>query len=165
MNQGLSEQVDNLGLRSSHALAKFLKVLRQQHIEIDISWTGGNEQKHIWHGRRDKIRRLEALLDGFSSTEPVDVKIEGIVELISSAGKLQIRNGEGELFKIRFSKKMYQAVQPLRMGDTVRLLANEKMVFNSATQEEKKSYSLISIDGELKASGVSLLQAEDINNE
>ena len=68
INQGLSEQVDNLGLRSSHALAKFLKALRQKHIEIDISWTGGNEQKHIWHGRRDKIQMLETLLDGFSST-------------------------------------------------------------------------------------------------
>ncbi len=87
------------------------------------------------------------------------------MELISSAGKLQIRNGEGELFKIRFSKKMYQAVQPLRMGDTVRLLANEKMVFNSATQEEKKSYSLISIDTQSTPSGASPLPAEESHNE
>ncbi|MBO9497053.1 hypothetical protein J7438_23615 [Thalassotalea sp. G20_0] len=165
MNQGLSEQVDNLGLRSSHALAKFLKALRQKHIEIDISWTGGNEQKHIWHGRRDKIQMLETLLDGFSSTEPLEVKIEGIVELISSAGKLQIRNREGELIKVRFSKKMYQAVQPFRMGDTVTLLANEKTVFNSNTREEKKTYSLISIDTQSTPSGTSLLPAEDSHNE
>ncbi|WP_422491049.1 hypothetical protein [Endozoicomonas sp. ALE010] len=165
MNLGLSEQVDNLGLRSSHALAKFLKVLRQQHIEIDISWTGGNEQKHFWHGRRDKIQMLETLLDGFSSTDPVEVKIEGIVELISRSGKLAIRNAEDQLIKIRYSKQMYEIVRPFRMGDTVTIFANEKTVFNSATQEEKKTYSLISIDGELKASGVSLLQAEDINNE
>lgn len=95
----------------------------------------------------------------------MEVKIEGIVELISSAGKLQIRNGEGELFKIRFSKKMYQAVKPLRMGDTVSLLANEKMVFNSTTQEEKKSYSLISIDTQSTPSGTSPLPAEESHNE
>ncbi|WP_422490417.1 hypothetical protein [Endozoicomonas sp. ALE010] len=64
------------------------------------------------------------------------VKTEGVVELISSAGKLQIRNREGELIKVRFSKKMYQSVRPFRMGDTVTLLANEKTVFNSATQKE-----------------------------
>ncbi|USE35852.1 hypothetical protein [Endozoicomonas sp. SCSIO W0465] len=165
MNQGLSEQVDNLGLRSSHSLAKFLKVLRQKHIEIDIRWTGGNEQKYAWHGRRDKIQMLETLLDGFSSTEPVEVKVDGIVELISRAGKLDIRNEAGELIKIRFSKKMYEAVRPFRMGDTVTLLTNEKTVFNSATQEKKKTYSLISIDARSTPSGASLLPAEESHNE
>ena len=60
---------------------------------------------------------------------------------------------------------MYQAVKPLRMGDTVSLLANEKMVFNSTTQEEKKSYSLISIDTRSTPSGASPLPAEESHNE
>ena len=53
----------------------------------------------------------------------------------------------------------------MRMGDTVSLLTNEKMVFNSATQEEKKSCSLISIDTQSTPSGTSPLPAEESHNE
>lgn len=134
-------------------------------IEIDIRWTGANEQKHFWHGRRDKIQMLETLLDGFSSIDPVDVKIEGVVELFSRAGKLDIRNEKGEHIKIRYSKKMYEQVRPLRMGDIVTIVANEKTVFNSATREEKKTCSLISIDVRSTPSGASLLPPEDSNHE
>ena len=129
-NESLSDQVHFLGLRSTHNLAEFLKVLRKRGIELELSWSAPNEKKHFWKGGRDKIQTLEKLLDGFSSTDPVNVIIYGVVELISRSGKLDIRQESGDLVKVTYSKKLFADVRKLRLGDNVRLDCKEVTVFN-----------------------------------
>jgi hypothetical protein len=141
-NESLSDQVHFLGLRSTHNLAEFLKVLRKRNIELELSWTAPNETKHFWKGRRDKIQILEKLLDGFSSSAPINTVVTGIVELISRSGKLDIRKEDGELIKVTYSKNLFTDVRTLRLGDNVRLDCKEITVFNSSTEEERKKYSL-----------------------
>ena len=141
-NDSLSDQVHFMGLRSTHNLAEFLKVLRKRNIELDLSWSAPNETKHFWKGRRDKIQILERLLDGFSASDPVNKVIIGVVELISRSGKLDIRQADDELLKVTYSKKLFEDVRKLRLGDVVRLDCKEITVFNSSTEEEKKKYSL-----------------------
>ncbi len=148
MNLGLSDQVDYLGLRSSHNIAEFLKVLRKKSIEIDISWTAPNETKYFWNGRRDKIQMLETLLDGFNSSDPTDATINGVVDLISRSGKLTIKDANDELIKIGYTKKLYDEVRKYRLGDSVTISAKETVVYNSSTQEEKKKYNLIDISSQ-----------------
>ena len=142
LNEGISDQVHYLGLRSTHNLAEFLKVLRKRGIELELSWTAPNERKHSWYGRWDKIQVLEKLLDGFSATNPVDVTIEGIIELISKSGKVDVRTNEGELIKVTYSTKLYSEVRKLRLGDFIRLDCKEITVFNASTQESRNKYSL-----------------------
>lgn len=141
-NEGLSDQVHFMGLRSTHNLAEFLKVLRKRSIELDLSWSAPNETKHFWKGRRDRIQILEKLLDGFSASDPINTIVTGVVELISRSGKLDIRQADDELLKVTYSKKLFQDVRKLRLGDVVRLDCKEITVFNSSTEEEKKKYSL-----------------------
>jgi hypothetical protein len=141
-NESLSDQVHFLGLRSTHNLAEFLKVLRKRSIELELSWAAPNETKHYWNGRRDKIQILEKLLDGYSASAPVNAIITGVVELISRSGKLDIRQEDGDLIKVTYSKKLFVDVRKLRLGDNVRLDCKEITVFNSSTEEKKKKYSL-----------------------
>lgn len=141
-NESLSDQVHFLGLRSIHNLADFLKVLRKRSIELELSWTAPNETKHYWKGRRDKIQILEKLLDGYSASDPVNAIVNGVVELISRSGKLDIRQADGDLIKVTYSKTLFADVRKLRLGDNVRLDCNEITVFNSSTEEERKKYSL-----------------------
>ncbi|EGR2394513.1 TPA: hypothetical protein KD862_003468 [Vibrio cholerae] len=145
LNEGISDQVHYMGLRSIHNLAEFLKVLRKRSIELELSWTAPNEKKHFWYGRWDKIQTLEKLLDGFSATEPKDAAIEGIIELISKSGKVDVRTSEDELIKVTYSKKLYSEVRKLRLGDFVRLDCKETTVFNASTQESRNKYSLVTV--------------------
>jgi hypothetical protein len=145
LNDGLSDQVHFLGLRSTHNLAEFLKILRKRSIELDLSWSAPNEKKHFWKGRRDRIQILEKLLDGFSASDPVNTVVFGVVELISLSGKLDIRQENGELVKVTYSKKLFAEVRRLRLGDSVELGCKEITVYNSSTEEEKKKYSLSQI--------------------
>lgn len=145
LNEGISDQVHYMGLRSIHNLAEFLKVLRKRSIELELSWTAPNEKKHLWYGRWDKIQTLEKLLDGFSATEPTDAAIEGIIELISKSGKVDIRTSDDELIKVTYSKKLYSEVRKLRLGDFVRLDCKETTVFNASTQESRNKYSLVKV--------------------
>ncbi|MGI2897085.1 hypothetical protein, partial [Vibrio alginolyticus] len=131
--------------RSTHNLAEFLKVLRKRSIELELSWTAPNERKHFWHGRWDKIQTLEKLLDGFNATDPIDVTVEGIIELISKSGKVDVRTSDDELIKVTYSKKLYSEVRKLRLGDYVRFDCKETTVFNASTQESKNKYSLIKV--------------------
>ncbi|TVU83599.1 MULTISPECIES: hypothetical protein [Pseudoalteromonas] len=144
-NEGLSDQVHFMGLRSTHNLAEFLKVLRKRSIELELSWSAPNDTKHFWKGRRDKIEILEKLLDGFSASEPVNTTVVGVVELISRSGKLDIRQASDELVKVTYSKKLFEDVRKLRLGDVVRLDCKETTIFNSSTEEEKKKYSLLRV--------------------
>lgn len=150
LNEGLSDQVHFLGLRSTHNLAEFLKVLRKRSIELELSWSAPNEAKHFWKGRRDKIQILERLLDSFSASEPVDTVVSGVVELISRSGKLELRQENDDVIKITYSKKLFTEVRKLRLGDTVRLDCKEITVFNSSTEEEKQKYSLSKILWEMQ---------------
>nr|WP_320125375.1 hypothetical protein [uncultured Shewanella sp.] len=145
LNEGISDQVHYMGLRSIHNLAEFLKVLRKRSIELELSWIAPNEKKHLWYGRWDKIQTLEKLLDGFSATEPTDAAIEGIIELISKSGKVDIRTSDDELIKVTYSKKLYSEVRKLRLGDFVRLDCKETTVFNASTQESRNKYSLVKV--------------------
>lgn len=145
LNEGISDQVHYMGLRSTHNLAEFLKVLRKRSIELELSWTAPNERKHFWHGRWDKIQTLEKLLDGFNATDPIDVTVEGIIELISKSGKVDVRTSDDELIKVTYSKKLYSEVRKLRLGDYVRFDCKETTVFNASTQESKNKYSLIKV--------------------
>lgn len=144
-NEGLSDQVHYIGLRSTHNLAEFMKVLRKKSIELELSWVAPNETKHFWKGRRDKIQILEKLLDGFSTSDPINTTVCGVVELISRSGKLDIRQENDELIKVTYSNKLFSDVRKLRLGDSVRLDCKEVTVFNSSTEEEKKKYSLSNI--------------------
>jgi hypothetical protein len=144
-NEGLSDQVHFLGLRSTHNLAGFLKVLRKRNIELELSWAAPNETKNFWKGGRDKIQILEKLLDGFSTSDPINATVCGVVELISRSGKLDIRQENDDLIKVTYSKKLFSDVRKLRLGDNVRLDCKEVTVFNSSTEEEKKKYSLSKI--------------------
>ncbi|WP_047043143.1 hypothetical protein [Vibrio mexicanus] len=145
LNEGISDQVHYMGLRSVHNLAEFLKVLRKRSIELELTWTAPNEKKHLWYGRWDKIQTLEKLLDGFSATEPSDTSIEGVIELISKSGKVDVRTSDDELIKVTYSKKLYSEVRKLRLGDFVRLDCKETTVFNASTQESRKKYSLAKV--------------------
>ena len=145
LNSGLSDQVHFMGLRSTHNLAEFLKVLRKRSIELELSWSAPNETKHFWKGRRDKIQSLERLLDGFSASDPVDIRIKGVVELISKSGKLDIRKENDELMKVTYSKKLFDDVRVLRLGDVAHFDCKETIIFNSSTEEQKKKYSLTNI--------------------
>ena len=144
-NEGLSDQVHFMGLRSTRNLAKFLKTLRIRGLELDLTWSAPNETKLFWEGRREKIEILEKLLDGFSVGDPIDVVVIGVVELISRSGKLDIRQESNELIKVTYSKKLFEDVRKLRLGDIVHLDCKETKVFNSSTEEEKKKYSLLRI--------------------
>ncbi|BDN91186.1 hypothetical protein [Aeromonas caviae] len=145
LNEGISDQVHYMGLRSTHNLAEFLKVLRKRSIELELSWTAPNEKKHFWYGRWDKIQTLEKLLDGFSVSEPADITVEGIIELISKSGKVDVRKNDDELIKVTYSQRLYSEVRKLRLGDIVRLDCKETTVFNASTQESKNKYSLVKI--------------------
>lgn len=145
LNKGLSDQVHYLGLRSTHNLAEFLRVLRKKNIEIDISWKAGNQKSFHWHGRRDKIQTLETLLDGFKASEPKNKVLNGVIELISRSGKLEIKTENNEMIKVTYSKKLFTEVRELRLGDCVSLKTNEVTVYNQATQEQKLKYSLVEI--------------------
>ncbi|MDW6016790.1 hypothetical protein SBW85_03275 [Vibrio plantisponsor] len=145
LNEGISDQVHYMGLRSTHNLAEFLKVLRKRSIELELSWVAPNAQKHSWYGRWDKIQTLEKLLDGFSATDPTSVTIEGIIELISKSGKVDIRTSNDELIKVTYSKKLYGEVRKLRLGDHVRFDCKEVTVFNASTQESRNKYSLSNV--------------------
>ncbi|WP_031568234.1 hypothetical protein [Rheinheimera texasensis] len=142
LNKSLSDQVHFLGIRSTHNLAEFLKVLRKKNIELELSWTAPNQTKHFWKGRRDKIQILENLLDGFNSTEPINTIVAGVVELISCSGKLDIKQDNGEIIKVSYSKKLFSDVRKLRLGDRVKLDCIEVIVFNTSTEERKNKYSL-----------------------
>ena len=117
-------------------------MLRKRSLELELSWVAPNETKYFWKGRRDKIQVLEKLLDGYSASDPVNVFVDGVVELISRSGKLDIRQEDGDLIKVTYSKKLFADVRKLRLGDDVRLDCKEITVFNSSTEEEKKKYSL-----------------------
>lgn len=143
--EGLSDQVHFMGLRSTHNLAEFLKILRKRGIELELSWAAPNNTKHFWKGNRDKIEILEKLLDGFSASDPMNVTVTGVVELISRSGKIDIRQAGDELIKVTYSKKLFEDVRKLRLGDFVQLACEETIVFNSSTEEEKKKYSLLHV--------------------
>jgi len=145
LNKGLSDQVHYMGLRSSHNLAEFLKVLRKKHIEIDLTWTAPNQKKYNWAGRRDKIQILETLLDGFGASEPKSEILVGVIHLISRSGKLEIKAEDNEVVKISYPRPLFEEVRKLRLGDNVRLDTKEITVYNKTTQEEKKKYTLAGI--------------------
>lgn len=145
INDGLIDQVHYIGLKSAHNLAEFLKSLRKKNIEIDITWQDSSNNKHFWHGRRDKIQILETLLNSFSSSEPINVTLSGVIELISRSGKIEIKGTEGETIKITYPRKLFSDVKKLRLGDHVILDVQEMTVYNSSTEEQKKKYTLINI--------------------
>ena len=142
LNEGLSDQVHFIGLRSTHSLTEFLKVLRKRNIGLELTWSAPNETTHFWKGSRDKIHVLERLLDGFSASGPEDVIVCGVVELISRSGRLDLRQDDGELIKVTYSKKLFSDVRKIRLGDNVRLDCKETTVSNSSTEEERKKYNL-----------------------
>lgn len=144
-NEGLIDQVHFMGLRSTRNLAEFLKVLRRRGLELDLSWSAPNDNKLFWKGNRERIEILERLLDGFSVSDPIDMTVTGVVELISRSGKLDIRQVDSDLIKVTYSKKLFEEVRKLRLGDIVQLHCKETTVFNSSTEEEKKRYSLLRI--------------------
>lgn len=145
LNEGLSDQVHFMGLRSTRNLAEFLKILRRRGLELDLSWSAPNETKFFWKGRRERIEILEKLLDGFSVGEPINATVTGVVELISRSGKLDVRQADNNLIKVTYSKRLFEDVRKLRLGDVVYLACEETTVFNSSTEEEKKKYSLLNI--------------------
>jgi hypothetical protein len=80
-----------------------------------------------------------------AESPPQTIFVDGVVELLSTTGRIVIRPNAGEnKISARFPRDLYQMVQDLHLGTRARFELILNRLFNPNTQQDVQTYTLVS---------------------
>lgn len=143
---GFYESLGDLGGQASEELHDVLKAIEQEECSVEVKWHTAGEVKSS-QLRFDQIVRMRTLLEDSVDPEPVDCRVEGLIGLLASTGRIQIVQANGEKINIRFRPKTQgDWVSKLRLGQLVALETKAKAYRDPASGEVSQVHRLSGMD-------------------
>lgn len=143
---GFYESLGDLGERASEELHDVLKAMEQEECSVEVRWHAAGDVKSR-ELRFDEVVRMRALLEDSVDPDPVDCRIEGLVGLLASSGRIQVVQANGEKINVRFRPKSQgDWVANLRLGQQVTLETKAKSYRDPASGEVTQVHRLSGTD-------------------
>ncbi|KRC34393.1 hypothetical protein ASE28_08560 [Acidovorax sp. Root219] len=143
---GFYESLADLGERASEELHDVLKAIEQEECSVEVKWHAADEVKSR-ELRFDEVVRMRALLEDSVDPEPVDCRVDGLIGLLASSGRIQIVQSSGERINVKFRPKTQgDWVARLRLGQQVSLATKAKSYRDPASGEVTQVHRLVDTD-------------------
>lgn len=143
--EDLTEAVSTLGVRSMRRLRDLLDEVADEGFEMELAWNTPHDERKMWHGDRETIRRLRATLNEFETTEPETLRVTGTLYSISLGGRFAIKTSDS-VYKGRFPDELERRIRQLRVGQKVEARLEALTYVNDAMNVAHVKYTLTGIE-------------------
>lgn len=138
--------VSNIGVKSSERLKELLKNLKNEKLEMDLSWHSPDGREYKWNGTNENIITIANTLQNIEISEPTIFKIEAELVTLSLKGNFEIRDTQNNYYRGKFILDILNNIKQHHIGDFVNCSIERKIIKNRATNQTKNIYRLLNIE-------------------
>ncbi|MCL6710599.1 hypothetical protein M8R20_26740 [Pseudomonas sp. R2.Fl] len=141
----LAERAAVAGPMAARMVGLLLGEFERERCGVDMRWVDSSDVEHRWQAALVIVSTVRSKLMQLAESPPETVVIDGVVELLSTTGRIVIRpNGGGDKISARFPRDLYQRVQDLHLGAQSRFELILNRLFNPNTLQDVVNYTLVS---------------------
>lgn len=143
----LAERAAIAGPMAARMVGLLLGEFERERCGVDMRWIDSSDVERRWLAEPLRVSTLRNRLMQLAEYPPETIVVVGIVELLSTTGRIVIRpNSGGEKISARFPRDLYQRVQDLHLGMQSRFELILNRLFNPNTLQDVVNYTLVSFD-------------------
>lgn len=147
-DNSLAEHAAIAGPMAARMVGLLLGEFERERCGVDIRWIDSSDIEHRWLAEPLTVSTVRNRLMQLAESPPETIIIDGVVELLSTTGRIVIRpNDGGDKISARFPRDLYQLVQNLHLGTHSRFELILNRLFNPNTFQDVISYTLVSFEG------------------
>jgi len=143
--KSLAERAAVAGPMAARMVGLLLGEFERERCGVDMRWIDSADVEHRWLAEPLTVSTVRSRLMQLAESPPETIFVDGVVELLSTTGRIVIRpNGGGDKVSARFPRDLYQRVQVLHLGTQSRFELILNRLFNPNTLQDVVNYTLVS---------------------
>lgn len=143
--KSLAERAAVAGPMTARMIGLLLGEFERERCSVDMRWVDSSDVEHRWQAEPLVVSTVRSRLMQLSESPPETILVDGVVELLSTTGRIVIKpDGGGDKISARFPRDLYQRVQDLHLGMRSKFELILNRLFNPTTLQEVATYTLVS---------------------
>ncbi|MBN5091669.1 hypothetical protein JY465_04245 [Stenotrophomonas maltophilia] len=131
------------GSMASRMVELMLKELEAEGCSVDLKWVDSADRIHQWQATPLDVTAVRQNLLQVSVGHPERIVVRGVVELLSSRGRIEVLSFEGQKIAATFPSELFDNVRRLRLGQDSTFTFTRTVTTNARIGQTVEAYSLV----------------------
>jgi hypothetical protein len=138
----LIDNVHEIGVSASKSISDLMSELEKENLAVEFNW-GASDNYFRWDGRPAEITKIRTMLEEIGEPEVSLYEVEGIVEALSSRGRIEIFSLTSKIkISAKFNLDLHEKINKLHLKSKG-VFVVERITFPIAATNKKKSIYIL----------------------